>query len=142
MSSPQAHHYHMNFSGQLIKVVLTVVAGMLFKPSLLLLVIHDGFCFFVSDLPLLLIQSPFLCRSVHFLVSRDVEVCLDPLEHCLSSGILQHRHDTGKDVEFLVWGWLDSACITDGASEHLTTLLCMASRCSTNIVAAVFKAWA
>ena len=58
MSSSQAHHYHLVFSEQLVKVVLTVVAGMLFHSSLLFLVIHDGFCFFVSDIPLLLIPFP------------------------------------------------------------------------------------
>ena len=54
VSSRQAHRYDLVFSGQLVKVLLTAVAGMLFQPSLLLLVIRDNFCFFVSDLPLLL----------------------------------------------------------------------------------------
>ena len=94
VSIPQPHHYELAFSGQLVKVVLIVVAGMLFQPSIL--VIHDGFCFFVSDLPLLSIQFP-----PSFV---DVAVCWDPLEHCLSGGILQYRHGTGKDIDFLVLG--------------------------------------
>ena len=74
------------------------------------------FCFFVSVPPLLLIQfHPFFAH----LSTSDTA-----LEMTLSS---------------LFWG-LDSACITDSASEKLTTLFCMASLCSTNIVAAVFKA--
>ena len=105
VSSPETHHYHLVFSGQLVKGVLTVVAGMLFQPSLLLLVIHDGFCIFVSDLLLLLIQfSLLLCQSAHFLVPQDVAVSWDPLEHCLSGGVLEYRHGFGKDVEFLVLG--------------------------------------
>ena len=35
VSSPQAPHYHMVFSGELVHVFINVVAGMLFQPSLL-----------------------------------------------------------------------------------------------------------
>ena len=101
VSSLQAPH--LVLSGQLVKFDLGVVAGMLFQPPLLLLVIHNLFLFFVSDLPLLLIQfPPFLCQSVHILISRDVAVSWDQLEHCLSVGVLQYRHGTGSDDEGLV----------------------------------------
>ena len=44
-------------------------------------------------------------------------------------------------LNFLFRG-LGRACIIDSATEKMTTVFCMASLCSTNIVAAVFKAWA
>ena len=86
VSSPQAHHYYLFFSGQLAKV-LTVVAGMLFQPSLILLMIHDDFCFFVSD-PL------SSCSSL-----------LPSFANMSTSSFPgMYRRRTGKDVEFLVLG--------------------------------------
>ena len=95
--------------------VFTLVAGMLFQPYFLLLVTLDGFCFFISDPPLILIQFP---PSLAHVSTSDTA-----LARALSS---------------LFWG-LDSACITDSASEKTTTLFCMAFLCSSNIIAAIFK---